>query len=320
MNALKDIVAAVDFSECSDAALAQAMRFASWNTAQCARVHAVHAIEPMLYDIAQPVLMFPVPDMNELIDEANRRWKAESAKWTELAHVEFQTLVGHPSAEIVRKAMESGSELICIGAHSTIDASRGVGAVGAGVARHATCDVLLTQARHVGPFRAVVACVDFSPTSLEALESAVRIAAQDSASLMVLHVYREPWARGSVVPEIARHMPDFADKFRASVTSSVEAFCRPFEHELKALKATFHAVADASHARGVMRFAAERSADLIVLGARGQSTLRQMIFGTTAEHVVRESRCSVLIIKPPVPPEPESPDRKPELEILKPAF
>lgn len=320
MIALKSIVAAVDFSACSDAALGQATRIASWNTSAKARVRAVHAIEPLLYDIAQPVLMFPVPSMDDLMGEADRRWKEDAAKWPELSEVEYSTVIGHPSAEIVHAAMQNDAELICIGAHSTVDAGRGVGAVGAGVARHATCDVLLVQARHVGPFRTIVACVDFSPTSLEAVESAVRIAAQDSAILHVVHAYREPWGRGAKTDEMARHMPDFADKFRESVRSSVEKFCSPLAHELKALKATYHAIPDASHARAIVRFAAERSADLVALGARGQSTLRQMVFGTTAEHVVREVRCSVLVVKPEIVAGPENGQDRAEVELLKPAF
>lgn len=320
MNALKSIVVGVDFSACSDAALGQAVRMASWNTSVKARVRAVHAVEPLLYDIAQPVLMFPVPDMNDVIGEADRRWREDVAKWPELGEVEYSTVIGHPSAEIVHVAMQSGAELICLGAHSTLDAARGVGAVGAGVARHAMCDVLLTQGRHVGPLRMIVACVDFSPTSLEAVESAVRIAAQDSARLMIVHAYREPWGRSGKVEELARHMPDFAEKYRESVQASMEKFCGPLEHELKALKATYHAISDASHARAVVRFAADRSADLVVLGARGQSTLRQMVFGTTAEFVVREVRCSVLVVKPEVVTGPEKENGRPEIEMLKPAF
>ncbi|MBY0313722.1 MAG: universal stress protein [Phycisphaerales bacterium] len=320
MNTLKSIVTAVDFSACSDAALGQAIRIASWNTSAKAGVRAVHAIEPLMYDIAQPVLMFPVPSMNDLIGEADRRWKEDLAKWPELGEVQFSTVIGHPSAEIIHAATQNAAELICIGAHSTMDAARGVGAVGAGVARHAACDVLLVQARHIGPFRTIVACVDFSPTSLEAVESALRIAAQDSSQLHVVHAYREPWNHAAQTDDIARHMPDFAEKFRESVRASLEKFCSPLAHELKALRAIYHAIPDPSHARAIVRFAEAHSADLVVLGARGQSTLRQMVFGTTAEHVVREVRCSVLVIKPNVPEGSESNQPRAEIELLKPAF
>lgn len=322
MNTLKSIVAGVDFSACSDAALAQAMRFASWNTSAKAKVRAVHVIEPLMYDIAQPVIMFPVPDMSELAGEAERRWKEKASSWSELGDVEFRTVIGHPSTEIVHAATAGGAELICLGAHSTSDAGRGVGAVGSSVARHARCDVLLAQSRHIGPFKTIVACVDLSPTSMEALESAARIAAQDSARLRIVHAYREPWDRmgDEKKKELAKHMPDFAEKFRASVIKSVEKFCAPMEHELKAMKATFHAIPGTSHAHAIVQFASENVADLVVLGARGQSTLRQMVFGTTAEHVVREVRCSVLVVKPEVPEEPKRREENAEVSSLKPQF
>ena len=45
MNRLNNILVAVDFSDCSKAALAQAVRIAGWNGAA---LHALHVIEPLV--------------------------------------------------------------------------------------------------------------------------------------------------------------------------------------------------------------------------------------------------------------------------------
>ena len=45
-------------------------------------------------------------------------------------------------------------------------------------------------------------------------------------------------------------------------------------------------------------YAAKAGADLIVLGTRGKTNLRDILLGSTAERVLAESRCSVLAVKP----------------------
>ena len=47
----------------------------------------------------------------------------------------------------------------------------------------------------------------------------------------------------------------------------------------------------------ILRIAAERASDLIVLGIHGRNPLGRMIFGSTAEPVVRRATCPVLTVR-----------------------
>src|SRR5216683_5126386 len=49
----------------------------------------------------------------------------------------------------------------------------------------------------------------------------------------------------------------------------------------------------------IVRVAGEREADLIVISSHGRTGLGRMIFGSTAEAVVRHANCPVLVVKPP---------------------
>jgi nucleotide-binding universal stress UspA family protein len=49
----------------------------------------------------------------------------------------------------------------------------------------------------------------------------------------------------------------------------------------------------------IVRVAGERDADLIVISSHGRTGLGRMIFGSTAEAVVRHAGCPVLVVKPP---------------------
>jgi nucleotide-binding universal stress UspA family protein len=42
----------------------------------------------------------------------------------------------------------------------------------------------------------------------------------------------------------------------------------------------------------------ESHADLVVLGTRGKSGLRELLMGTTAERIVADAPCSVFAVKP----------------------
>jgi nucleotide-binding universal stress UspA family protein len=49
----------------------------------------------------------------------------------------------------------------------------------------------------------------------------------------------------------------------------------------------------------IVRVAGERKVDLIVISSHGRTGLGRIIFGSTAEAVVRHASCPVLVVKPP---------------------
>src|ERR1051326_4347633 len=54
----------------------------------------------------------------------------------------------------------------------------------------------------------------------------------------------------------------------------------------------------------IVRVADEQNVDLIVISSHGRTGLGRIIFGSTAEAVVRHAGCPVLVVKPP--PQQES--------------
>ena len=49
----------------------------------------------------------------------------------------------------------------------------------------------------------------------------------------------------------------------------------------------------------IVRVAKERKVDLIVIASHGRTGLGRILFGSTAEAVVRHAPCPVLVVKPP---------------------
>ena len=48
----------------------------------------------------------------------------------------------------------------------------------------------------------------------------------------------------------------------------------------------------------IIRYAKDNDVDMIVIGTDGRSGMEHMMFGSTAEKVVRKAHCPVLSVKP----------------------
>lgn len=294
------VLVAVDYSPCSAAALVRAARIAAWTNATLVALHVVEVPETYPWVPLMPSnFAVVIPPVEDLIAHARRRWDIFAKRHGASAGTRLAIETGNPRDRILETVRREKPALLVVGAHSTSDGQRGIGTTAAACAQWAAAPVLVVREQQSGPFRAIVACVDFSDTSRLALEQAIGIAAEDGAVLNILHVFSDPW-RGAVIPDdIKRTMPDFAARYRQAVEEKVQAFCEPFEHELGAIKPVFHGLQSPNHAEGMIEFAARHACDLAVLGTRGKWTMRDYFWGSTAERVVREAPCSVLAVKPP---------------------
>jgi nucleotide-binding universal stress UspA family protein len=49
--------------------------------------------------------------------------------------------------------------------------------------------------------------------------------------------------------------------------------------------------------REILRVAEEQKADLLVVGVHGRGTIDRVLFGSTAQHLVRQASCPVLTLR-----------------------
>jgi nucleotide-binding universal stress UspA family protein len=137
------------------------------------------------------------------------------------------------------------------------------------------------------PFNRILTAVDFSPKSLEAFRVAVETARAHSASLHLLHVIE---ARPAVPVEAS------AEIFQKAKTA-VEQLVASSQPALEETTFTTE-IASGRAFDEILSRAREWRADLIVLGAKGTTALEDIILGGTAEQVMKEAPCSVLIVRP----------------------
>ena len=66
-----------------------------------------------------------------------------------------------------------------------------------------------------------------------------------------------------------------------------------------------HQIAEGHIGHSITKEAESLDADLIVLGARGHSTVNRILLGSVSDFVATEAKCSVLVVRPPADEAPQ---------------
>jgi nucleotide-binding universal stress UspA family protein len=204
-------------------------------------------------------------------------------------------LVGEPAERIVAKAREVGADLIVLGTHGRGGIERILlGSTAERVAATAPCPVLTVRSagRPAPGLRHILAAVDFSDCSLDALEYAAAAAGWFGASLLVLHVV-EPVVYGLdfTLGDVAQGRALRA-KWEARLTELTDAIGR------RGLSAE-PILSGGLPAETIVSTARDRGCDLIVMGTHGRRGVSHLVSGSVAAAVLRRADCPVLTVKSP---------------------
>lgn len=298
MILVRRILCPCDFSEFARRALDHAVALAG---VYGARIHLLHAASPPLPPMAG--LPLPVPVLLE--PETRQRLLAELrafAKPAEEAGVALDVEVaeGDPAGQIVKRAQGLPADLVVMGTHGLGGFERLVlGSVTEKVLRRSQAPVLtvprLAVEAGLAPharFERILCPVDFADPSRRALRQAFSLARESGGRVLVLHVLEAfaddlPAEYGHFnVPEFRRYMEADARKRLDEAVREAEA---PVETMLASGKAY----------REILRVAEEWKSDLVVMGVHGRGPLDLLLFGSTAQHVVRAASCPVMTLRAP---------------------
>lgn len=312
MPSYRAIVVGTDFSPCSAVALRRALGLSAGQRAAPSRLTVVHIIDTLVAIELKEALSSLQQDITDgLVRDARTRWAEFASAIPGAGDLPFEVAVTNRVAGIVRRADQEQADLLVLGAFGESAPDVGLGTVATACVRHATTDVLLVRDTHPGqgasPFRKVVAAVDFSETSRRVVERAAVMAAQEGAELILLHVFQAPWRRLHYRAPTPEADPAFRKQYAEGLVGRLTDFCQSTLDVVldegrrsgsRGLQVR-HVVFDhQGHRSGIAEHAESVGADLIVLGTRGRSNLRDMLLGSTAEKALRESKCSILAVKP----------------------
>jgi nucleotide-binding universal stress UspA family protein len=306
MIEIRRILCPVDMSDYSRRALDYGVAIARWYGSSITALHVFSPI-PMAPFAPGPVALEPtVPtaaDRDQLL--AQTRAFAEREAATGVA-IDAILREGDAAAEILACASSLKPDLLVMGTHGRSGFERLVlGSVTEKVLRKASAPVLTVPRAlpdavpiQFGLFREILCPVDFSNSSMQALQYAMSIAQEADARLAVLHVVAHEIENAADVGDfgavenlsIAEFRKQRDDTLRRrladAIPDTVAEYCR-IERLLIHGKPW----------REILRTAADRQSDLIVMGIQGRGAADLMFFGSTTQHVVRQAACAVLTLR-----------------------
>jgi nucleotide-binding universal stress UspA family protein len=297
MLEIRNVLCPVDFSDFSRHALDHAAAIASWYGTRLSVLHVV------------PNLLSLELAFSPIDDREGERLQTHLQHFT--AHVPGTVPVdlcireaADIHHEILAQANALSDVLLVMGSHGRSGINRLLlGSITEKVMRSAPCPMLIVSRcapdrAPVGPvrFSRILCPIDFSDSSLFALEHALAAAEESDARLTLLHVIE-------VRPELSEFpLSAAADAHRYG--AAVEAEClRRLQALIPAQAETYCTIDTVVHAgtpyRAIVKRAADSQTDLIVMGVQGRGAIDRLVFGSNTERVARQSPCPLLIVRPP---------------------
>jgi len=144
--------------------------------------------------------------------------------------------------------------------------------------------------------RSILLPTDFSECGNYALSYAASLARTFGASIICLHVI-EPMVPTVGYSGMTEPLPiaDISDQLEDSAERELPKIA---EREECAGLEVEELIVHGEAASEIVRVAKDRKVDLIVVSSHGRTGLGRIIFGSTAEAVVRHASCPVLVVKP----------------------
>ena len=144
-------------------------------------------------------------------------------------------------------------------------------------------------------FKEIVFCTDFSDNANDAFITARDLISRYGANLHIVHVLVTVAAPATefFVPEELD--PMVVEKASKTAQGSIEELYLsklPKDQNWSVHILSGYPVTE------IIELAKRKKADLIVMGAHGMTGLAHVLFGSTANRVVRKASCSVLAVRP----------------------
>ena len=141
----------------------------------------------------------------------------------------------------------------------------------------------------------IIHATDFSENALKALEFAIDLSKKFNAELILLHVGNLPATISSDA-----FLPAFSELGEGEKTSAIaqlKDYSGNYRDKMDAnFNIRFIAKLNSSPAAGILEAINETNADLVVVGTKGESKLKQLIVGSTTKLLVTTATCPVLAI------------------------
>ena len=296
MEKIQRILVATDFSSRADRAVQRALQLAAEHEAKLNLLHVlpVFSLETFKHLISET----PLETEQRLYNHAKAvlQNKAEVLAGEGVA-VEHHVAIGRAHVEINRYAKSHDADLVVIGDQGeTFVQELFLGTTASKTLSRGNLPLLIVKQEPKGHYKHVLVPVDFSRSSLDALDVALKVVT--GSSIHVLHAIEMPLGRKMKQLGLnAKSIDLYRDKMLSRAREAMEKLVA--DHVRGDTRVT--CIIEYGRAPAVI---AEKTKfldiDLIVMGKRGETELDEVLFGSVTKHVLYETPCDVLVVNPVV--------------------
>jgi nucleotide-binding universal stress UspA family protein len=283
------ILVPLDGSELSERVFTWARLFKS--AMPEAELELLRCFEPpasiyLIPELAVPATaMFSEGDLNTAIND----YLKQKAEELGVVGTTASVVVADPATEILRRS--EGANMVLMASHGRGGLGRWLmGSVATKVTRGTTVPVLVVSGKcmagdpeHPAKIEKVMVAYDGSPAAERAVYRAASLARGFGATVVLYQGLVHVAMPHQVVAEANR-----ADLLRAA--ENLRALAKTLEGVKSQTK-----VRETSVSTGIVEYADEIGADLIVIGSHGKSGLARWMIGSETEQVLHEAHCPVLV-------------------------
>jgi len=291
----KNILLATDFSDASEKAFHYATAIARLHGS---KIYVVHVISP------ESISFIPELPLDRYRHEAERQMERLASR-SELKPIAHETVLRAGSVWSVLSAVirQADIELVVLGTHGRGGLEKLVlGSAAEEVVRRAGCPVI-TVGPHIdvplsttGEFQRILFATDFHPASVKAFDYALLLANQPQTKLILLHVMPPAALPGPGLTFYnEKAINEWQAKVRATAKEKLEKLLPP---DARLCSEPEYVVGFDFIAAGILKVAAERKADLIIMGANRpvSAKISAHALGAVSYEVICHSKCAVLTV------------------------
>ncbi len=141
----------------------------------------------------------------------------------------------------------------------------------------------------------ILFATDFSENSAHAFDYALTLAKKFNARLLIIHVINEPVdLRGFYVPHVS--FENLEKEIEEGAEKMMQKFCSAAIEDFSNYET---AIVGGIPYEEILKKAGDEMVSLIVMGTQGRSGIDHLLFGSTAERVVRKAKCPVMTVRLP---------------------
>ncbi len=276
----QNILTAVDTFAPVENLLKDATTFATSMNAQQTLIH----VTPFI-----PGTMAYPADLEQEMEE-NAKSTLNQALEAQGLKTPYELKIGRPHIEITNHAEQHQVDLIIAGSHGKHGMSRLLGSTAKGIVHHAQCDVLTfrvnkneTHTRPL-PYQRILVATDFQNDVL--IKKALLISDAMDAELHLVNVIPDGSALSVMMIPSLEIEDAIEQSARKKLTQIADKFSitEPYRHLYHGLPRM-----------GILECAEKISADLVIIGKHGHSTLHDLVIGSTANALLHHTNTDLLV-------------------------